>query len=221
MEVENKGEQLESSNYTNCEKSKISENYNKESQSIISENDNCAVSEDNASSSFGKFNSADELLSAYNNLQAEFTRKCQKLSDLTKNGTEQQIEYSSEDWTNKVAQFVCEKQNAKKYASEISEVLMKDKEISKSKNSLNLAYQKVISNKYKEPEELLEDEQFISTYIMKNKQLKDRLLKSALEEVKTSPSVIGSSGTSSLSRHNIPASFSEAGDIVLGLFKQK
>lgn len=35
-------------------------------------------------SSLGKFKSEQSLLEAYNNLQAEFTRKCQKLSELEK-----------------------------------------------------------------------------------------------------------------------------------------
>lgn len=35
-----------------------------------------------AKGSIGKFKSTESLLSAYNNLQAEFTRKCQKLSEL-------------------------------------------------------------------------------------------------------------------------------------------
>ena len=34
--------------------------------------------------SHGKFKDADTLLSAYNSLQAEFTRKCQRLSALEK-----------------------------------------------------------------------------------------------------------------------------------------
>ena len=35
-----------------------------------------------AEGSIGKFKNTESLLSAYNNLQAEFTRKCQKLSEL-------------------------------------------------------------------------------------------------------------------------------------------
>ena len=35
-----------------------------------------------ADGSIGKFKNTESLLSAYNNLQAEFTRKCQKLSEL-------------------------------------------------------------------------------------------------------------------------------------------
>ena len=37
-----------------------------------------------ADGSIGKFKNTESLLNAYNNLQAEFTRKCQKLSELEK-----------------------------------------------------------------------------------------------------------------------------------------
>lgn len=43
-------------------------------------NDESMVATDDGS--IGKFKSAESLLNAYNNLQAEFTRKCQKLSAL-------------------------------------------------------------------------------------------------------------------------------------------
>ena len=37
---------------------------------------------ENTSASYGKFKSADALLSAYNSLQAEFTKRCQRIKEL-------------------------------------------------------------------------------------------------------------------------------------------
>ena len=45
---------------------------------------NSVESEVGSQGEFGKFKNADALLEAYNNLQAEFTRKCQLLSNLQK-----------------------------------------------------------------------------------------------------------------------------------------
>lgn len=41
--------------------------------------------ENELGSPFGKFKTAESLLDAYNNLQSEFTKKCQKISELQKN----------------------------------------------------------------------------------------------------------------------------------------
>lgn len=54
-------------------------------------NDDGAESEVGSQKDLGKFKSASALLEAYNNLQAEFTRKCQLLSELQKEKTEQEI----------------------------------------------------------------------------------------------------------------------------------
>ena len=43
-----------------------------------------AVSEVGSQGQYGKFKSAEKLLEAYNNLQSEFTKKCQQLSQMQK-----------------------------------------------------------------------------------------------------------------------------------------
>ena len=43
-----------------------------------------AVSEVGSQGTYGKFKSAEKLLEAYNNLESEFTKKCQLLSELQK-----------------------------------------------------------------------------------------------------------------------------------------
>ena len=43
-----------------------------------------AASEVGSQGQYGKFKSADKLLEAYNNLQSEFTKKCQQLSQMQK-----------------------------------------------------------------------------------------------------------------------------------------
>lgn len=55
---------------------------NKEQGSLEKSQENRALSE--AQGSTGKFKDVPSLLEAYNNLQAEFTRKCQRLSELEK-----------------------------------------------------------------------------------------------------------------------------------------
>lgn len=52
---------------------------------------------DEAGSTFGKFKDATSLLSAYENLQAEFTRKSQKLSEFEKQGLQKNKPESNEN----------------------------------------------------------------------------------------------------------------------------
>ena len=54
---------------------------------------------DEQGSMYGKFNDAKSLLDAYNNLQAEFTKKCQKLSEIEREKqTEQAPVFCKDDW---------------------------------------------------------------------------------------------------------------------------
>ena len=45
--------------------------------------------------SFGKFKSADALLSAYNSLQTEFTKRCQRIKELEDKITKREVELTS------------------------------------------------------------------------------------------------------------------------------
>ena len=67
--------------------------------SLNKENDESVVSETGSQKTdLGKFKNVEALLDAYNNLQSEFTKKCQLLSSLEKDKTEQ--EKGNKDKTN-------------------------------------------------------------------------------------------------------------------------
>ena len=86
-------------------------------------------------SPLGKFKSPEMLLDAYNELQSEFTRKCQKLSEAEKKlqdfsqqntgeSGEKEIEFA---WQNKVNEFLQSHKNAKSLAEDITKEIMEDK----------------------------------------------------------------------------------------------
>ncbi len=54
----------------------------------VPETETIQYSENQEGSIFGKFKDAKSLLDAYNNLQSEFTRKCQKLAEIQKENNE-------------------------------------------------------------------------------------------------------------------------------------
>lgn len=139
----------------------------------------------------GKFKTVESMQNAYECLEKEFTKKCQRVKELEKAETEQNItpEYTKEDWQEKVENFFQTNSKANLYASEISDVLKTDKVIAKSENSLNLAYQKVLASKFKTNEELIKDENFLNNYILQNSEVKEKVFQEYLSNLLNKKSV--------------------------------
>lgn len=151
----------------------------------------------NEGSHLGKFKDADSLLSAYNNLQAEFTKKCQKLSEIEK-GTQQESMpiYLNEKWHDKLGEFLENNQDAKTYAKEISNILIEDKSIAEKDDALSMAWAKVMQKHYKAPDKILADETFVENYILKDDNLRSKLLANYIKDLenKKIPPLVASSG---------------------------
>ncbi len=195
--------------------------------------DNSSVIEDDGVGSntyLGKFNSVQDLENAYNSLQAEFTRKCQKLKMLEEDialskqkvqedSNAQQAVYEKQDYQEKLNSFLTNYPNAKKYAKEISLEVINNKNL-----DLLQAYNNVLASKFKEPEELLKDKDFIDNYILNDDNLKKELIKKYLKDVKESnvPTLIsGASGiTGSRAKDIEISSLEEANKLALKMFRE-
>ena len=102
----------------------------------VGEADNTNVEAKLNEGSLGKFKDAESLLSAYNSLQAEFTRKSQRLSELEKQAAEQNDAvqqacktantplYERENWSEIVADFLSSNEDAKPYSKESCNEIM-------------------------------------------------------------------------------------------------
>lgn len=214
------------------EENKLGEQPNENTCNPIGENQNNLVNEENEKKanefqegSLGKFKDAESLLTAYNNLQAEFTRKCQKLKEFEKqaenNENQTQSLFEKEDWQKDVVEFLNKNIDAKPYSKEISEVLMQDKELSKKPNALDIAWAKVIQKTYKKPDEVL-DNNFIASYLSDNEEIKNQLLLDALKNVKQNaiPKVMGTnSGSISMPKTVVPKTIEEAKILASKLFE--
>ena len=149
-------------------------------------------------SQYGKFKDAESLLTAYNNLQAEFTKKCQKLSELEK--TQQQDlapVFSKEDWQNKVTDFINTHSDAKKFATDISQEILTNPSLQSKEDALELAWAKVISQKYKPVEDMINDDKFVNDYVLSSQQIIQKVLESYIQDLnnkKIPPLVTTSSG---------------------------
>ncbi len=149
-------------------------------------------------SQYGKFKDAESLLDAYNNLQAEFTRKCQRLSELEKTQQESQAPvFSKEDWQDRVSEFINSHSEAKKFASEISQEILTNPSLQSKEDALELAWAKVIGQKYKPVEDMVNDDKFVDDYVLSSEQIKQKVLQSYIKDLssqKIPPFVTTSSG---------------------------
>ena len=223
----------------------LSDDENSQTENVIAEikyegnevEQECAKCEENlihsnqeGSNLLGKFNDVEELMKAYNNLQAEFTRKCQKLSMLEKEVEDEKSKipshdtesknipaYMQEDFAQSLTNFLVENPNAKQYSKEISLELIGDESI-----DLNQAYERVLAKKYREPEDLVQDQDFIEKFILTNENLKKELLKQYVKNVKesTTPHLIsGNGGVGAGSKKIELSSLEEANKLALKMFR--
>lgn len=190
-------------------------------------------------SQIGKFNSPESLLEAYNNLQREFTKKCQKLSeyekqnvDNTRSDTSQNEEtkdivpaFESVSWRSHVADFLRENEHAKDFSKEISFEILNDPNLQKSDNMLEIAWSRVLAKNYKTPEQIATDNNFIENFVLNNEEVKKQVFSNYMNQLNSnvSPNLIGNGfrggrSTASIST-NKPNSLDDAGNLALKFFK--
>ena len=173
-------------------------------------------------SSIGKFKDAESLLEAYNNLQAEFTRKCQKLAQYEKENLPPQPVYKDKDWQQKVSDFLASHCEAKPFASEISQKILENPSIYNGENALNLAWAEIISKKYRPVEQLVNDDKFIEDYVLSNEQIRQKVLSNYiadLERNKLPPIQTSHTGKYTFPTQKVANNLSEAKYLVEQLLK--
>ena len=186
--------------------------------------------ESNIGSPISKFKSAKELGLAYQNLEKEFTQKCQKVRELTDKlsaleNTEKSVpEFEKETWEESVKTFFSNNPLAKDYIAEISEVLLNDEEVSKQPNSLQVALTKVLANKFVPYDKLVCDEEFLQKYIYSNSKISQKIINNyldGLQQNKAMPLISSVSGSGTFSSPvKKPKTIKDAGKMVEAYFKQ-
>ncbi len=192
---------------------------NMEEHELVNEVDEKALE-----GSLGKFKDAESLLKAYNNLQAEFTKKCQSLSKLKSEicaEKEKAPIYTRDDWESKVSDFFEKNEDAKAFSSQIANKLIEDDALAKKDNALELAWAKVASKNYIAPEKLVENDDFLQQYVLNNEKVKNAVLKNVANQIQQAPTVLSSSmkgGMTGLYKPQAAKTLSEAKEIVRKLF---
>ena len=204
----------------------VVEEPNKEVKEKVSDEQNL----ESMGSSTKKFKSVEALTLAYENLEKEFTKKCQMLSALQakqvcdNNSEELLPQYEKSDWFDKVTSFLNENELAKNYTKEISEVLINDSGIAKDKNALKLAFFEVLKKNYKTEKDLIESEDFLKDYVYSNEKIKTTIIENYLNNLslnKTIPLISNVNGTNGLLAGKYkPKSIADAGRVAENIFKK-
>lgn len=199
--------------------------------------------ENESGSIAGKFKDATSLLNAYNNLQAEFTRKSQELANLKKTYAEESVN-KSETLTNenfektsendsckkveengdfdtvlsqKLLNFAENNPNSLSHINEIKDELLKNKELVYMQNGIDIASRLSMEKQKSTPAEIVNNPQFVDDYILNNKDITEKIIDKYIKSLAStsSPKVIGGdSGYVPISENqNKPKTLSDANKI--------
>lgn len=166
----------------------------------------------------GKFKDAESLFKAYNNLQAEFTKKSQRLADLEmQNETALKEQNRQAEIDKKVEEFVAKFDIVKPFSSALKATLTNTENANLAEESV-----KMIAKNYKRAEDYATDSEFLNNYIFSNAEIKDKIIKDYLSKVtQNSPIKVEGNDNILLSKPTQPSTIAEAGRLAKTIIKQK
>lgn len=175
--------------------------------------------ENSESSIYGKFKDAQTLLDAYNSLEAEFTRKSQKLAEIQKKCEENAL-FSNND---SLENILGDSADLEKYKKEVAEIIDNDNELSNLPNK-NLVALKIIKEAERRTADKLNNSEYVDKYIETNDKVKEKIISkylSSLTETPSAPKVIsGNSSNIYFSPSlNMPKTLKDAGEILSKMLK--
>ena len=176
---------------------------------------------------FGKFESAKDLLNAYNSLESEFTRRCQKIKELERENEKLKvIEQTQKDSKTKEFQKreVAFKEKYPK-ANEIISSLYKIAADSgdEAEGWLERAYLKYLENKVTELDGYYSSNEYIADKAMGLTEVKDRVIREYLEGINSSKPTTRQylgNGESVFAPPSRPKNLQEAGQLAIKLFEK-
>ena len=168
---------------------------------------------------FGKFKDAQTLLKAYNSLEAEFTKKSQKLALLeTENERNKQEVSRQAELEKRVEDFVTKFEVIKPFSSALKESLLNQETATIEEEAV-----KILANNYKTANDYAKDGDFLNNYIFNNTEIKEKIIKDYLSKVTHNSPIKAESGASSISLTppRVPTTIQEAGKLAKSIIKQK
>lgn len=197
---------------TNADKTADCASCDKNGMAVADKNSD--VNENNKQG-FGKFKNPEELLRAYGELERQFTKKSQRLKEL-----ERELEEpfaSEEEWKNAVDKFFERTPSAKPFAKDIANEIISNPQLKNDRNCLNIALTSVLLSKFKTPEELMNDGQFLDNYVLCSDKVKDAVIAGYLNGLRNSapPMTLSNGGLQCVAPARKIKSIEEAGILFL------
>ena len=165
---------------------------------------------------YGKFKDAESLLKAYNSLEAEFTKKSQRLSQLeSEKDKEQELLAVQAKIEQDAEEFVTKYEYAKPFKSAIKESLQAGK--SAAETVLDL-----MASNYKSAEDYVKDTEFLNNFVYNNPEIKNKIIKDYLNKLtqNTPVNIDLKSGNIPLTPPSVPTTIKEAGKMAKQIIKQ-
>lgn len=168
------------------------------------------------STNYGKFKDAESLLKAYANLEAEFTKKSQKLAQLESDSIKEQEAIARQaKIEQEVEEFVTKFAYAQPFKSAIKESVQNGE-------SAEIATLNILANNYKTAEDYIADSEFLNNFVYNNAEIKNKIIKDYLNKLtQNAPVKIDTkSGNIPLTPPQMPTTISEAGKMAKTIIKQ-
>ena len=167
--------------------------------------------------SFGKFKNPEELLKAYQELEKEFTKKSQKLSKLEALADGESQVFDDESFKVAADKFFENTPSAKPFAKDIALKIIEKPELKKDKNCLSVALMQVLIDKFRTPEQLMQDGQFLNDYVLSSSKVKDAIIGAYLKDIRDGqpPATLSGDGLQCVEPSKKIRSIEEAGRMFL------
>ena len=167
--------------------------------------------------SFGKFKNPEELLKAYQELEKEFTKKSQKLSKLEALADGESQVFDDESFKVAADKFFENTPSAKPFAKDIALKIIEKPELKKDKNCLSVALMQVLIDKFRTPEQLMQDGQFLNDYVLSSSKVKDAIIGAYLKDIRDGqpPATLSGDGLQCVALSKKIRSIEEAGRMFL------
>ena len=165
----------------------------------------------------GKFKNVEDLYQAYNNLQSEFTRKCQRLAEIEKDKTAEQQAHNQ--FEEQFKAFLYENQDAFSYADEIRKRVDADENLKAQEKPFDKVWSEMLFEKLSSPNKA--EEPMVQNFILNDEKLKNLVIQDYVKQLQgnKTPFVMSSNSGERVTKPATPNpdSFEQAKKIVLDM----
>jgi len=169
------------------------------------------------SCNYGKFKTPEALLEAYNNLQAEFTRKCQRLSEVEKEKTSEN-KLSDEEISEGLSKFLENNTDAQNYSDE----LIKKVKENNGNNPFDKAWADILKEKFAGSFGKKTSDPLVKKYIFNDEEVINKVIECYMKDLnsKKPPVILSSDSGQRATRQESPkpANLAEAKKMVEEMF---